>query len=608
MKARTYAISAACIIILSAYLHTDTLKVGFVADDFAQIAMMRGLYPVPRAPLSLFTFSDGSAADNQALRDSGFFPWWSHPDLRISMWRPLSSALMWLDLSLFGLNSLAYHLHSFFLWLVMLVLLALLFHRLLPPIAALLALSLFVLDEPHALLLGWIAMRNAILATIFSLLALLLRHRALDNNGQGKRWPSLLAYALALLSGEYAIAFVGYLLLLEFVHSRGTKDRILAVIPWATLLVVYFIGRASLGFGSYASGTYINPFTETIAFAREAGARLPVLVGELVLGIRSNFWTSSVPWGVELAQLGIIPSLYANDMLPMRQLLERIGLFALVIFTLVVVVATRSDIGRRARFLFLGAPLALVPVLSPLPESRVLLPALVGFSAMFAMFLYASVTAWRSGKGRVRAALGLALGIPLLLTQTASGYYFGCFEVRYGFDLANRVRGSILDPKLDMPLDSAKRVLLFSAADATTSIYVPLVRKVYKRTAPDSVYLLTSTLAPHRLSRVGSNAFVLDRLHLAYTPGDAYSSTFNSQPLRVGQRFSVAGMQVKVERVFQGRPIRTLFILDRSLDDPRVLALVQTSNGLKRVAFPPVGRDMIVPPPSLPDNFVPLLR
>ncbi|MBN1655895.1 MAG: hypothetical protein JXA30_19165 [Deltaproteobacteria bacterium] len=578
--------------------------IGFAADDYAQIAMMRGIYPVPRAPLSLFTFSDGSAAENRALRDSGFFPWWSNPKLRIAMWRPLSSALMWFDLTLFDLDAFAYHLHSFVLWVVMLALFALLLRGLLPPSVALFTLALFAFDEAHALTLGWIAMRNAILAAVFALIALILRYRALEGDEREKRWPSLLAFALALLSGEYAIAFVGYLLVLELYHSRGARGRMLAVAPWAAMLVLYFAVRAAFGYGSYASGTYLNPFTETGDFLREASARLPMLAGELALGIRSDFWTSGFTWTLELVQLGFLPETFLIDLLPFRLMLQRIGLFGLVVFALIIAVAVRSEAGRRARFLFLGSPLALLPLLSPMPESRVLLPAIFGSSAAFVTFIYAAVSAWRSGTRRVRAGLGIALGVPLLILQLVSGVYFGCYEVSFGPMLADAVRSSILDPKLDSPLLSAKRVLLFAAADATTSIYIPLARKVLGRPAPKSAYLLTSTFAPHRLTRVKASEFVLERLHSGYTTGDAYASTFNIRPLRAGQRFSVDGMQVTVESVYRGRPMRTRFVLDLALDDPRVLPLIETTSGLRRVGIPAIGGSIDLPPPEIPVDLM----
>jgi hypothetical protein len=598
--ARIYIVATTCIIVLSAILHYDALKVGFTADDYAQIAMMRDIYPVHRAPLSLFTFSDGSAAENQALRDSGFYPWWSHPALRISMCRPLSSALMWVDLSLFGLQPFAYHVHSLVYWLVMLVLFALLLHKLLPPAVALIALVLFAFDEAQGALLSWIALRNEILATVFGLLALLLLHRAHERGSNVRRWPALLAFTMALLAGEYALAFVGYVFVLELLRAKGLKNRALAVAPWIILLTMYLALRAAFGFGSYASGNYLDPIAEPNEFLHQASARLPVLAGEVALGLRSNFWTSGLPWGRQLVAYGVIPKAYVVDIQSLRVALERIGLFGLIVLMLVVVVAARSEAGKRARFLVLGVPLALLPVLSPFPESRVLVPVVCGFSVAMGCFLYASVMVWRRGTRRLYASLGLALGVLLLSGQLASGYYFGCYEGRVCARLAASVRESILDYKRDEPLCFAKRVLLLGAADATTTLYIPLIRKIYERPGPQAVYLLSETLNPSRLRRIGNSAFDLESLYPVYTSADAYASVFNNRPIYAGEIFTVDGMQVIVESVYQGRPMHMRFILDLPLDDPRVVLLLQTSSGLQPVAFPKLGQEMIVPAPMLP--------
>ena len=112
MRSRTYWLVVLLLGGLGLSFRWPALRTGFIVDDYAQLSMMQGTYPVPRAPLALFTFSNGSLRDNDTLRASGFFPWWSQSDLRISLFRPLASALMWLDRALFGGDAFAYHLHS----------------------------------------------------------------------------------------------------------------------------------------------------------------------------------------------------------------------------------------------------------------------------------------------------------------------------------------------------------------------------------------------------------------------------------------------------------------------------------------------------------------
>src|SRR5262249_42921543 len=133
---------------------------------------MERVYPVARAPLSLFTFSDGSAEEVRALVHSGFYPWFTHEHLGLSMMRPLSSALMWVDHFLFGRAALGYHLHSALWWIALLVVFASCARRLFARRVALLATALFALDESHTMLVGWIANRNAMVSTLLALLAL----------------------------------------------------------------------------------------------------------------------------------------------------------------------------------------------------------------------------------------------------------------------------------------------------------------------------------------------------------------------------------------------------------------------------------------------------
>jgi hypothetical protein len=51
--------------------------------------------------------------------------------------------------------------------------------------------------------------------------------------------------------------------------------------------------------------------------------------------------------------------------------------------------------------------------------------------------------------------------------------------------------------------------------------------------------------------------------------------------------------------------VRARYEFDVSLDDPAVVLLVQTFNGLQRVSFPPLGASTIFGPPSAPLGLIP---
>ena len=603
---RSYAVLAALVILGGVWLRLPALRAGFTVDDFAQLAMMKGIYPVPRAPLQLFTFSDGSARELDALRATGFYPWWTHAGLRISMFRPLASALMWLDLAAFGDNALAYHLHSALWWLGMAAAAALLLRRLLPPWAALLALLLFCADEAHGMLLGWIANRNAIVAGALCLLGLWLQlKRREDGFGAGGAL-ALGCYALALGSSECTVGFLAYAGLYTLLQPSPAARRAREIAPLGLLLVAYLAARAALGSGAHGSGIYIDPLGETWAFARAAWQRAPALAGDLVLGLRANWWTGGFPWTPMLVEHGLVGSDWLLDLRPMRALLQATGWLAIAGYALLAASALRARATTRdLRWLVLGAPLALVPSLSSAPESRLLVPALLGWSAAMALLVRDRLAALRARPGSASARAGLVLAWLFTLYHVAFPAWNSAQEVQVLARLAPGVRASILAPELDPLLRPAQRVLLLSAADPTTTIYIPLLRKLYGRVPARDCQLLDAGFVRLRLLRIAPDTFLLDRLSDAYTAGDAYATAFNREPLRRGQRFVSDGMRVTVERVQDGLPMRARFQLDRTLDGPQVLLLQQTAEGLRRVAFPKVGEALVLPTPVAPFALMP---
>lgn len=594
---RRYALVSACIIASGLALRIEALNAGFMVDDYPQIAMRDGFYPVTRAQLDLFTFSHGASAENSALRAAGVFPWWSHPLLRISMLRPLSCALMWLDRALFGNDALAYHLHSALWWVAMTAMLAAVLRRALPGWAAPLALLLFVADEAHGSLLSWIAMRNATVASTFSLLGLWAQLRL---RSDGARWGAPLAFlshALALAAGEYALAFVGYALLLALSPGPELRSR-LRRLSWPALLLLAYLGLRGLGrFGSIHSGIYLEPLFAPLEFARVALPRFLVLCGDLVAAIPASFWTWGVPWPLPWVQSGLVPWSWVLDISAARDLLQGFGVLALL-FALWIgsrcLRATRAR-GEELRWLVFGTPLAILPVLCSFPENRLLVPAQVGWAAMLAYFVHASVAA-RAKSGRafgpeVIAASGLALYHLVVPAAQAPA------ELRNTSRNASAMRASILAPALEDMLRGKRQLMLLSAADPTTAIYLPLVRKLHRRSAPPSCLLLSSSGVPQTLSRLSQTAFTLERTALGYTAADNYAAFFTDRPLRTGDRFSVDGMRVRVELAQDGRPLRTRFDFDSPLDDPALLFLMQTPRGLTPLPLPSVGGSVLVLPP-----------
>jgi hypothetical protein len=248
------------------------------------------------------------------------------------------------------------------------------------------------------------------------------------------------------------------------------------------------------------------------------------------------------------------------------------------------------------RWLLLATPLALLPSLGSSPESRLLFPPLLGWSITMALGFSELLLPLRSQLLRAGWASLYAcqlLGPPMHARSViaASG------------PVAESVRGSLLSTELNSVLSGARHVLLLGAADATTTIYIPLVRRVHGVPWPVSCQLLSATSDKQSLERVSATAFRLTRAGSHLSPLDIYATAFNRYPLYTGQRFRVQGMRVTVERAFEGRPMSTLFELDVPLDDRSVVLLQQTAKGLRTHSFPRVGSAMWIEPPIPPLAF-----
>ena len=166
--------------------------------------------------------------------------------------------------------------------------------------------------------------------------------------------------------------------------------------------------------------------------------------------------------------------------------------------------------------------------------------------------------------------------------------------------MAEAVRRSILQPSLDAALGGARRTMLVTALDPTTSIYIPLLRRWHDRPGPPSCQLLFSAYARMRLERLSAHSFRLERLDVIETGPDLYALAFNRDPLREGQQFDSLGLRVTVERTHAALLVQARYEVDVMLDDPTTVLLIQTHTGLRQLAFPPIGQSVILEPAAQP--------
>jgi hypothetical protein len=572
-------------------LRAPLLHTGFIVDDYAQLAMMTGTYPVQRDPLSLFTFSSGEPAENQALKDAGFFPWWSHPDVRVSLFRPLASALMWLDHLALRDDALLFHVHSALWWLGMSVMLGVLLRRFLPPGWALFAHAMCVVHPANGMLLGWVANRNASVALLFAASALYLQ---VTRRGT---WRIPACWALSLLAGEYGASFLVICAAYDLTATDSWRAKWSRLRPCVWVLLGYVVLRSALHVGSRESGMYVDPVGEPLAFLRTAAGRGPAMVADLVLGMRSNWWSAGYPIAEPLRQALQLSDAWVLDLRPMRTLHVAVGLFASVIAAWVAWFSQRHE--PALRFAALALPFAILPTLGGAPESRLLLTAAFGWSLLLAQALRAlSVQLRQQSRARTLLALGALLALSAWEVQASIRY--SAEDRAFLPRVAQVIRSAILAPALDQTLAQVEDAFLVSAVDPTTTIYIPMLRRWHGHVGPQRCHLLMSTLSPFRLDRIDATQFRLSRLQQHYTPPDVYAEAFRREPMQVGQSFAMTGLQATVEQVHDGMPVVVRYATARDLDSPASALLMQTANGVEVLRFPAVGQSLMLPGANFP--------
>lgn len=149
---------------------------GFFPNDYAAIGVLEGVpppTPLYSTSFSLFRFAVGDPRVMQKDIAKGIYPWWTLPELKMTFYRPLASALLWLAHSLYGVRPLPWLAQSLLWYLALVAVFGVLMRRLLPGAVGGLALLLFALDDTHAIPVSTIVDNNPVVATFGALLGLL---------------------------------------------------------------------------------------------------------------------------------------------------------------------------------------------------------------------------------------------------------------------------------------------------------------------------------------------------------------------------------------------------------------------------------------------------
>lgn len=569
-------------VVAALVLSAPSLSNGLVLDDHLQeLALTNEVGGLARGPTDLFSFSPDEES-RRSIMAVGLAPWWSPPGIRLSLMRPLSSLTHALDYTLWPGSAVLMHLHSLG-WLAALILaVSFLYDRILPRPAAALATWMFAMDDAHALPAGWVANRNALITSVFVVLAL-LAHDAWRRNGERSgAWVSALALGAGLMAGEMAISFGAFLIAYTlFLDQTPWRSRLLAVVPSAIVVTLWRFAYSALGYGIAGSDVYRDPVTDPLAFGAALVERGPLLLSSQLGGLPSDLSAFAEP--------------------AVARTLWWTACAGLLVIMLVATPVLRGD--RVARFSVVATILCVVPACATFANDRLLVLAGVGGMALTARLIERVP---RRGPPTLLVRLH---PLERRLGAILAGLWLVTHLVISPVSLALRsltpaVAGDMVSVAArDLPRDLAgKTVVVASSPAALYCSHLIVARAGQGLSVPEYLRCLWTSEGAVVLLREDENTLLVqpERSFLDAPLGGLFRS--RSQPMRVGERVNVPGMAVTVLDVdADGMPAVFRVRFEVPLEDPRLVWVVYRAGRCLPITPPAIGRSLTIPASRLTD-------
>jgi len=560
------------IIVASLLLLGLSLDTGLAADDYVHKLILGGsptLQGFVRDPLDIFRFT--TPETTRSLLQDGIVSWWAHPEGRLAFLRPVSSATHYLDHALWPDAPWLMHLHSI-AWALLLYLGVLrLYQRLVGPgLLCSLALYVYVLDDARCWAASWVAGRNAVVATAISIWVLVLHMRGREGSTPA-RAAALLLLPVALLAGEGSLSICAYLFSYALWLDKGTlRNRVMSLVPYALMAVIWRVAYRSLGYGVSHSGLYFDPGTQTTEFIAAVFERAPILLYSQLGGPWSDIWSA----------LFVFPLL-------------AVAVFVGALVWIAIVGHRLWPIARRepvVAFACTGALLCLIPVCATFTSDRLLTWVAIGASLAIARLI---VPQLQSPAARFSPVDGLVV-ITLVVTHILIGPPI----------LASRARGNLaLDDILSradegIPRDesiSDKTVVFVNPPAVPLAAYIPIMRAARGEPRPDTQLWLTTGAVDVEVERTGPRTLrVAPERGFIHNPASMLLQDLK-EPFTVGQTIALRSARIEVTEVNGPRPAAINAHFAADLEDPRYLWRRWEGAGYVPFDVPKVGERVTVP-------------
>jgi hypothetical protein len=474
-----------------------------------------------------------------------------HPGLLLNFFRPISALFHELDYRLYPNSPWLMHLQSLLwfaggIWVVSRLFQSVLGRSRVTVVAA----FMFAVDHTHGFPVGWLANRNALIAFFFGALALLFHDRATRHREGIGFVAGPLLLLLSLLSGEIGMGAWAYLLAHAiFLDESPVRKRLVALLPYVAVTVLWRIGYSALGYGAYGSGIYVDPVHEPLHFAAAVVTRLPVLFLGLfsIPPAEASYFFG--PHGARWLVYG--------------------GLLAVVAFVITARPLFRFD--RPSRYFSAAFALSLLPACTVFPHNRLLFFASIGAMGVLSRL---TVDATCNASWLPRAWHWQAIARTFVVAAGGLHLFFSPFLLPLAacnVVVTDDITKTAIPSALDVLGKAGGRDLI--VVSAPDYYYVALIRiqqRLSGAATPEHLRLLSIGSVDMTATRLDAHRLKIDYEGglLASTRTRLYrGSRF---PMASGDHVDLEGLRIDVTRVTpDGRPESAVFTFTDRMDASR---------------------------------------
>jgi hypothetical protein len=573
-------------VLLGVALTLPSLDVGWIGDDVFQRWILTedngSFADVRPASGDMFDFADGDAARTRRMQRQGLLPWWTHAETRARFWRPLTVLTHRFDYRAWPASPRLMHAQNVTWYGLLVAAVALLYRRMMGrTLAAALAAVAFAVEDAHAINVGWIASRNALVAATFGVLAIHAHARSRRGRATARLGWAALATALfgaALLSAEAGVATMGYLVAFALVMDRRAgrwRTRLMSLTPYVAVIVLWRLAWRAGGYGVYAVETlYVDPVASPLQFARVAMVRVPMLM---------------------MGQFGYPPADIATFVNDAGELIIA-GIAVAVLAPIAWMIWPLLRARRVARFWLAGLLLSSVPLCAAFASNRQLLFVGIGAFGLVGQFLsWAAHRRFRAGLSRGRRFARFALVAATVIVHFVAAPVVLALFARWPIGPPEMWQAMTEMPQITRA-DASRDVIVVGHPIAANLMETLTGRAVDGRPLPRSAAVLAPSSTPLTVGRVDERTLVISGDDGFFADEVSRLLYSMKHPPVAGETIELAAVRVTVTSSMpDGRPRAVRYDFHVPLEDASLHWLTWRNGSFEPWTPPAVGRKVVLP-------------